>query len=448
MEQTPLEWLKRLAERLQGEQPALVRRAAYYDGPQPLPDVPDGAKQEFRRLLDMSRANFVRVIVDSIADRMRVDGFKTDRGDDVDQALWALWRASSMPARSFGAHVDSLVKSRAYALVWPRVDAPTIPRISVEDACQVIHESDAEDPDVVLAALKVWTDDLVDVERANVYLPDGIHKFERKRGQHGIGLHEGWTELGDAFVPAPEVLAGRVPVVPLVNREDVNAGGLSEIDEVIPVQDRISKILFDRVIASEFGAFRQRWATGLELPVNPETNQPIETQEAALKRLMVNPEPDGKFGTFEATDLRPYLDAVEQDLVMMSRMSSIPPHYLTTKGEFPSGDAVRSSEAPLIAKVTSKHDLAGDDWERAMRIAGDIAGLEFDTVETVWRNPETRTYGDAADYALKLKNIGIPLPLIMQRLGFTSDEIRDAAVNADAALLLRQVLGAVDTDDA
>lgn len=439
MDLTPEEWLERLTGRLSADLPAIEKHDGYYRGDHETPDIPAGARAEFSRFLTMSRANFVRLVVDAIDERLRVDGFSTGN-DDVDNAIWAIWKANGLTSRQSGAHVDALVRSRSYGMVWPRPGS-RIPRITLEDSTQVIHESDAEDTDVVLAVLKVWTDDLAKVQRANVIIRgDGIHKYQREPSS--FGLTDGWKPLegDDRYVPLPSELEGRVPVEPLLNRADVNAFGQSEIADVIPTQDRINKTLFDRIVAAEYGAFRQRWATGLELPTDPQTNQPIDTFEASVRRFAVNPEPDGKFGTFDATDLRPYLDVIEQDLVLMARIAGVPPHYLTSKGEFPSGDALRSAEAPLIARCVRKQDTFGDGWERLMGMAARLAGMDDVMLETQWRNPETRTYGEAADWALKLSQVpGITSDLLLPRLGFTRDEIANARRRANTDRLLSAV---------
>lgn len=435
------EWLDRLTGRLSDDLPDIDRHDAYYRGDHPTPDIPVGARAEFSRFLSMSRANFIRLVVDAIDERLRIDGFSSGQ-QDVDDALWAIWKANGLTSRQSGAHVDALVRSRAYAMVWPR-EGSRIPRITLEDSTQVIHESDAEDTDIVLAVLKVWTDDLANVQRANVIVRgEGIHKFQREPSN--FGLSDGWQPLdptvGPDFVPLPAELDGRVPVEPLLNRADVNAFGQSEIADVIPTQDRINKTLFDRIVAAEYGAFRQRWATGLELPTDPQTNQPIDTFEASMRRLWVNPESDGKFGDFNATDLRPYLDVIEQDLVLMARIAGVPPHYLTSKGEFPSGDALRSAEAPLIARCVRKQDTFGDGWERLMGMAARLAGLPEAMLEAQWRNPETRTYGEAADWALKLSQIpDVPTSLLLPRLGFSRDELAAARRQANTQRLLSAV---------
>jgi hypothetical protein len=78
------------------------------------------------------------------------------------------------------------------------------------------------------------------------------------------------------------------------------------------VQDAINKLANDMVIASEFQAFRQRVLTGVEIPKNPETGEPLESQqlEAAMSRLWTFENPDAKVHDLEAASLANYTDAL------------------------------------------------------------------------------------------------------------------------------------------
>jgi hypothetical protein len=52
----------------------------------------------------------------------------------------------------------------------------------------------------------------------------------------------------------------------------------------------------------------------MDIPVDPETNKPIEPFKAAVDRLWMAEDDGVKFGEFGATDLAPYIKAVESDI--------------------------------------------------------------------------------------------------------------------------------------
>jgi len=76
--------------------------------------------------------------------------------------------------------------------------------------------------------------------------------------------------LGAGSTPNPY---GRVPVFHFPNRR-VYDYGISDLADVIPIQDALNKALMDMLVAMEFGAFKQRWVTGIEYETDPVTGKP------------------------------------------------------------------------------------------------------------------------------------------------------------------------------
>jgi hypothetical protein len=101
----------------------------------------------------------------------------------------------------------------------------------------------------------------------------------------------------------------------------------------IPIQNAINKLCTDMLVASEFGAFRQRVLTGVEIPRDPETGRPLGRSEivAAMSRLWTFESTDAKVYDLNPTDLANFTRAVDmfrQDLAAQTRT---PPHYLLGK---------------------------------------------------------------------------------------------------------------------
>ena len=62
--------------------------------------------------------NWPEVVVDSVARRLNVEGFRLGQGGEADDELWRIWTANQMDEESPLAHVDALVHGVAYLLVW------------------------------------------------------------------------------------------------------------------------------------------------------------------------------------------------------------------------------------------------------------------------------------------------------------------------------------------
>lgn len=424
---TPEWWLERLTKQLAAEQPALASLERYYRGDHPLPPIPKELDRRYlssyRSLMRQSVANFMRLVADSTKERLHVQGFRLSSEDDptADRESWRIWQANALDAESQFAFGEALSKRRAYLSVWAGDEYPTI---AVEDARQVLVEHYPGNRRRRAAALKVWVDDWTGEQRANVYLADGIYKFVRPGGDYEAAA-ERWKPLDDdeRYVENPLDV---VPIVPLVNHPEVGWRGQAEFEEVIAIQDRINGTIFNRVLAGWFTAFRQRWATGLEVPIDPNTNLPVEPFKAAIDRLWISPDEGTRFGEFSATDLAPYLAAHERDLQDVAVITRTPRHYLFQSGQSPSGDALASAETGLVAKVVDKQAYYAEALEEVLRLARRFAG-EADTPvdsEIVWADPAYRSEAVRTDAVLKQYQAGlITLTTAQARLGYTATEI-------------------------
>jgi hypothetical protein len=226
---------------------------------------------------------------------------------------------------------------------------------------------------------------------------------------------------------------GVVPLVPLVNKPQLDSEGRSEIASIIPLNDAINKLVADMLIASEFGSYRQRWATGIEVPIDEETGQELEPFKAAVDRLWIargsgdinNPP---KFGEFEQTDLSSFTTAVELLVQHVASESRTPYHYFMQHGgQPPSGESLKSSETGLVAKTTRKQRLLGEGWEEVISLAfrqiGDSEKAAILDSETMWRDPESRTEAEHVDALIKMASLGVPHEILWEKWGATPVEI-------------------------
>jgi Phage portal protein, SPP1 Gp6-like len=437
---SPVWWLDRLYGELVKRAPKIALMDSYYTGEHPLPFLTRAHKakmrDEFRLLLEDSRSNFMRLIVDVCEERMRVDGFRlsASSSEPDDRESWNIWQANQMDAHSQTAFVEALVKGVSYMSVWEGERDGDPPVIAVEDPSQtIVGYVPGSNFRRRAAALKVWSDDWTGRQRANVYLPDGIHKFERSGNVALSSLGDasrsmardqsGWIELEDEFVANPW---GVVPIVPLRNRPRLLVEGESELSDVYRVQNQINGFLFLLALAGYFGAHKQRWAVGLTLHVDPNTNKPLEPFDVAIDRLIHSGNPDARFGEFSQTDLGGYINAIEQKILHIAVTTRTPRHYLHESGQSPSGDAIKSAESGLVKKVGRKQRTFGEGLEETLRLARLISGKSDTPVdsEVVWADPAVRSEAEVTDAAIKRFQVGLtPWAQTMEDLGYSSTQI-------------------------
>ncbi|MEG8275767.1 phage portal protein [Streptomyces sp. AHA2] len=422
--ESPDWWLERLWTQLQERCKYADTMRQYYSGDHPLPMIQEKARSAFQRLLKQSRSNYTGLVVDATAERIQVDGFRFGDEDVGDQEAWRIWQASSMDADSDLLITEAVKVGRAFALVAPNPNDASTPIITAEDATQAIVAYQPGSRRQRAAGLKTWVDDWTGQLMATLYLPDGLYKFQAPKPVQGVAKPS-WERRAVAGEPWPAPNSmGVVPLVEIQNRPDLLGEAHSEIEDVLDVQDRINKTLIDRMMAQEFSAFRQRWMTGYEVPVD-DNGQPIEPFKAAVDRLWVIEDEGVKVGEFSATDLGPYLASIEADVQHMAARTRTPAQYLLGKLSNVNGETLKATESGLVAKVRQRCRPLGEGLEEVVRLylkaAGDTRDLA--SIEVIWHNPEFRTEGELVDALLKMSTLGVPHEALWERWGASQTEI-------------------------
>ena len=395
---------------------------AYYEGGAGIIALLDTAEREtFRRFLDESAENWCVLVVNAVAERLAVVGWRF--GASSDQAN-AIWQANHMNADHKMVHRDSLVTGGGYVLVQPDDTNMSGVSITAESPleCTVLHAPGNRRKR--LAGYKRFTDPVSHQQTEIVMTPEQIATY----GPGSAPLIE----------PNPAGEVGLFEVVPQPRTSAPH--GASELDPAIPIQDRVHTTLFNRCVASDFGAFRQIWATGVKLArqivtqtaedgTTTESVALVKPWDIAANRLLTNEDPAGKFGAFPGDPLNGYLLSVQQDIESMASITQTPAYYFpTAKLVNLSADALKAAEAGLVCKIADRAEFIGESWCDVMRLALSLVGdpgAAMPDAEVVWRDFETRSQAQLADALTKLATIGIPQEALWGMLGATPQQIEE-----------------------
>jgi Phage portal protein, SPP1 Gp6-like len=311
----------------------------------------------------------------------------------------------------------------------------------------VTHEPAPGNRRQVAAALKLYPLDYALRDWAvELYRPDATYRWTAtiaKRlepGMFPVDLPD--SERGIEWDQAQPFVAqnplGVVPVVPFENRATILGGGVSELEDCIPLLRRIDKLTLDALLTSDVAAFRQKWATGLDVPKDPDTGKPVEPYKAAVDRLWVSEHPDTKFGTFEASDLGQYLKAIDAQIAALAAISRVPAHYLMQQqlANPPSAESLVAGESGLVAKCRERQRRFGESWERTTALSLAASGTEAPAMEVIWQDAEMRNPAQVADAAVKLQTIGVPQRALWEYVGATPQQLAAWSLEAAGAELL------------
>ena len=368
------------------------------------------------------------LVVDSLEERLDVEGFRLPDADSGDDDLWRVWQENSCDEQSQLAHIDALVMKRSYIAVGTNEDDADTPLVTFESPLEVFCEVDPRTRKV-RAALRRYTgyqsSFVRDTEAyGTLYLPDATIHYERT-GQSGQYNEVGRDQHG----------LGEVPIVPLVNRARLaDWTGRSELSPILPLAHAANKIATDMMVAAEFVALplRGMFGVGPEDFVDSVGNK-LTAMQVMLGRLLTVPTDDGTSRSFEYTsaNLSNFHQTINQLAQLVASIAGMPPHYLGMTTDNPaSADAIRSNEARLVKRAERKQRAFGGAHEQAMRLVRRMQAGDWDPalkrLETIWRDASTPTIAQKADAAVNLYNL--PEPLVPRRqtredLGYSDAQI-------------------------
>lgn len=425
-------WLARLMQRLGDRQDRYKKLEDYARGNHPLPDGDRRYVKALSSLQEKAKTNYIALILKAVTQRMRVKEFKF--AGEVDDDAARFWKFNNMELQSAIAISDAAKFGESYALVSPPDDdTDGMPLITIEDPRSCIVENDPVRPMKRLAGLRLYQDDLIQRLVAVLYLPDetlvyyGPHPGEQftyditaqrivTQGSATAGF-----ELAEVHPnPLGEVLLVCGPWQP--------ENKLAECEDgAFPIQDRINHTMLNRLIITKAQAYRQRAISGAKIPQSG-PNKGKAPFDPGADMIWMMDDPMAKVFDLEQADISQLLEAIRDDVGDLAALTQTPVTYLTNRMVNVSGDTLQAAQHSHVAKVRRRMDAMGWYFETIIKMCfqyqGDQRSREIDS-EVHWADPEVRTMAEMADLTSKWNGV-IPLELIMERVGFTADEIERA----------------------
>ncbi|WP_030024908.1 phage portal protein [Streptomyces monomycini] len=426
MERSELQWLTHLIRAHDRELPELKKLNSYYEGKQPLSYMAPELEHELDDRVRQVVINWPRLVVDSVEERLDVEGFRFPGQPAADEDLWRIWQANDMDSQSQQGHLDSLIMKRAYVVIGSRDGDDATPLITVESALDMYAEHDPQTRQV-RAAVKRWEEEGEDgkVCHAALYLPDATSWWVKERGE--------WVE--DPEHERDDHGIGEVMVEVLANRPRLKLpNGTSELADVIPLSDAACKIATDMMVSAEYHATPRRVAFGFgEEDFQDEAGRKVSAFSRIIGRMWATEKDRKNDGAdviqFPEASLTNFHDTLKQLAVLVASISGMPPHFLGQATDNPaSADGIRSAETRLIKRAERKQRAGGTTWERVMRkvlrIRDGVWNDAARSMETLWRDAATPTVAQRADAAVKLFAAKVvPLRQTREDIGYTQAQI-------------------------
>jgi len=422
--------LKRAYAALEAKRLPYSRLWDYYRGIHPLVYTNKRLEEIFRDLDARFTQNWCAVVIDAADDRIELSGLGIE-DEAAQEALARIWASASLDLDAMDAHQAALVCGESFIIVWPDDQDQVQCYYNDPRLCHVFY--DAENPKRVASAAKWWDDD-EGRRRITLYFPDRLEYYVSAGKAENVSSANSFEPADPPTAPNPY---GRVPVFHL----RTGRSPVSELANVIPLQNGINKLLIDMMVAAEYGAFRQRWIISTADVRGKLRNAPNEIWDI--------PAGDGagqqtQVGEFAPTDLSNYLSAIDNLARGLGIITRTPKHYFFAQGGDPSGEALISMEAPLNKKVGKLIKRFAPVWQAIGQFLLELdAGIvvDPDDITPVFAEPETvppLTQAQARSLAVAA---GVPLVTTLRREGWTPAELQQLEEDAAQQLVTSEQLG-------
>lgn len=438
---------------------------------------PDGKDPEHK-------VNLCPVILNTIADRLKVEGITVTVDGEDEQAppepppdeedttpaepvpegetqgemltgtVREWWDASMMDMTSAHLHFSAGRDAEAYLIVEWDADKRR-PKFVLEmqddgvnGGVDIAYDEGSKKP---LYATKRWTmrnpDDPLEYKaRLNVYYEDRVEKFVSD-GLTGGSTGESWSPYEDPDAGNPDPanphiewwtdtgMAGGTPLgLPVIHfpvNSDGELTGRSDLADIVPsLCDQLNDASVGLRIAVKLNGFKVRWAVGID--------KEASVFETAPGALMTADRPDASFGEFSETNLEQLIKAKDSIARDISTITSVPLPNINPTAQVAAEGTLQQQEAPLIAKVEKRQPVFGNRYEQAVRVAmkaaatfGDL-GLSLEQIDELainvqWKSAIIRNELVDAQRAKLWRENGVPEKIIWREvLGMSTEVIEEA----------------------
>lgn len=421
-----MDTLKKLVRKLEAKRFRLQLINAYYEGTFRVLDLGISIPPSLRNL--HTTMGWPRIAVDSVEERLDVEGFRFPGASDADTDLWDIWQTNNLDEESPLAHIDALVYGHAFVAVGANEDPTKPPLITIESPLDMECDYDVQSR-TITSALRTYNPGEIwgiqAINGATLYLPDSTTHLT----VDGQGV---WT-----VVNRDDHRLGQVPVVRMVNRQrSADRVGRSEITpEIMSITDAACRTLLGLQVASEFYSAPQRAILGAsEESFQNADGTPKNAWETYLGRVLaLERDGEGNVPTIhemKAYDPSVYTKVYSMYAKIMASLIGLPSHYIDDVTAQPaSADAIRSGESRLVRRIGRKMQSFSGAWENVMRLALLIRDGSVDDdankLETVWHEAGVPTIAETTDAIVKQIQVGsIPSSsdVTLEKLGYTPAE--------------------------
>ncbi len=438
---------------LDDAEPAYQTATSYYGGA--APEV--FATIRMRRALAKTgvhwKFNFAKTPVDAVADRLEIAAV-TAATPAATAEVQDFWADNALDLEAPRIMRRACEFGDAYVIVWP--SEPVDPDGNGDVDVDIYYNSpntvrvfyDPANPLRKSYAVKRWQLNS-GAWRVDLYYADRIEKYQTKPGAKGCKAGDlvfYVDEEGDEWPYANPF--GAIPVFHF--RTDRPYGEPLHKGFYGP-QDAINKLIVSHLSSVDYQTFPQRYAlmaaeadTSEAADVDDDWGSfPTDTGGTAHtgsdSRSQLTSDPGSLWmlrgmqgvGQFDAANPAVFTDPMATYLRFGAQITTTPIHYFDPQGDAPSGESLRTAEAPFVKKVRNLALSFGATWRELFEFALSIIGIDA-TVDIRWAPIASVDDETAWTTAVTKVQVGVPRRQVLMEAGYTAEQIDQWGEDAEA----------------
>jgi hypothetical protein len=385
------------------------------------------------------RFNFARTVVESVLNRLEINNI-TANTQSANEKIASIWKMNDMQIDADEIHRRALAYGDCYSIVWTNVEGQVT--IDYNSPLTTVMVYDDENPRIKKFAAKLWqTEDPNDykkkIARLNMYYPDRIEKFEMSGEVENVISAGGFVLIDTVENPWD--------YVPVFHFRTTKQYGRPEHQDAYGPQDAINKLVITHMNTVDYQGAPQRYAlsgNGNSAEFEDFDDAEVSDNLGALKNgpgELWYLKGVSRVGEFAPADHKVFTEPVTQFVRSMASITNTPLHYFEKTGSVPSGEGLRTAEAPLLKKVEDRQITFGSTWADMFRFILQIENEDAEPDIVVdWKAVESMDSLDAWEVAVKKRVVGVSLEQVLIEMGYSLELASKIASFEDSIATLTQ----------
>lgn len=384
------------------------------------------------------RLNFARIPVDARSERIQIAA-ATAKPASADTKLQDIWKRNKMRLQGRNFQRRALEYGDGYVMVWPDEDDDTQVNICWNSPRSVRVFYDPEWPLKKAYAIKQWK--LTEkTTRADLYYPDRIEQYLRV----GSGDKAAWVRWVDPDGPDEWPLPNPYGEIPFFHFRTDEPYGCPVHEGFYGPQDMIHKLAVSHMAGVDYQAFPQRYAL---LHPDSDSSEPAAADEDefafANDTGATSPDSEGRsqfqadpgsvwfmqgvqgVGQFETANPANFTEPMLTYLRFGAQITNTPLHRIDPTGEQPSGESLRTAEAPFVKACEDLRDSFEDTWEELLTFGLRVAGVSAASIDIQWQPAQSSNDLEGWQTVQAKLEAGLPPRQAFLEAGYSPEQVDD-----------------------